>query len=78
MAISPFFQLSSSSFSESYDDILIQCSMDVKNAPKERDTHICQKENFDDDFEYRIVEMAAPFSGKIEVCKIQPKNDFCF
>lgn len=51
-----------SSFYESYDDMLIQCRMNI-NSSKRREKHICEKENFDDDFEYKIAEMKTPYSG---------------
>lgn len=53
-----------SHYTESHDDVLLQCSETVKNMPRRREKHICEKENFDDDFDYQIVNMEAPYSGK--------------
>ena len=64
IVILPFFQLCDSTFSESHDDMLIQCRMNIKNLKKKREKHICEKENFDDDFEYQIANMEAPYSGE--------------
>lgn len=63
--ILPFFQLCDSTFSESHDDMLIQCRVNIKTLPKKREKHICEKENFDDDFDYQIANMEAPYSGEL-------------
>ncbi|XP_070495638.1 U21-ctenitoxin-Pn1a-like [Chironomus tepperi] len=68
IAILPFFQPCDSSFNESHDDMLIQCRMNIKNLPKKREKHICEKENFDDDFDYQIANMEAPYSGQNFMC----------
>ena len=65
IVILPFFQPCDSSFSESHDDMLIQCRMNINELPKKREKHICEKENFDDDFDYKIANMEAPYSGDL-------------
>lgn len=64
IGILPFFQLGDSLFIESHDDMLIQCRMNIQKLPKKREKHICEKENFDDDFDYQIANMEAPYSGE--------------
>jgi hypothetical protein len=65
IAILSFFQLCDSTFSESQDDMLIQCRVNIKTLQKKREKHICEKENFDDDFDYQIANMEAPYSGEL-------------
>lgn len=53
------------SYTENYDDMLIQCNMHGKNVPKVRDKHLCEKENFDDDFIYYIAHLKTDESGRL-------------
>jgi hypothetical protein len=57
------FDPSIGSFTESYDDTLIQCNVYGRNIQQERVKHLCEQDNNDDNFLFFIAQLKTPYSG---------------